>query len=72
MKRSVSLDHDCTDTSTSEERDSSRRIERKLPNGKALHLVLHDVLCILYIVCNVFCFNFVLYCEWTPREYKIH
>ena len=57
MKRSVSLDHDCTDTSTSEERDSSRRVERKLTNGKALHLVLHDVL-----FKRVLCLMRILYC----------
>ena len=53
-------------TSTSEERDSSRRIERKLPNGKALHLVLHDVLfkrvlCLMCIVLFVTCFVSTLY-----------
>ena len=53
VKRAVSLVHDCTDTCTFEERDSSRRIERKLTNEKALHFK-HDWCNMMYCL-NVYC-----------------
>ena len=50
VKRAVSLVHGCTDTCTFEERDSSRRIERKLTNEKALHFK-HDWMYCLNVYC---------------------
>ena len=76
MKRAVSLVHDCTDTCTFEERDSSRRIERKFTNEKALHFK-HDSCNIMYCL-NVYrCLMRIVTCFFFqlcigPLEYKIH
>ena len=61
-------------------RDSFRRIERKLTDEKILHLK-HDwsnmkyclnVYCVnaYCIACNVFCLNFVMYCELNTKSFR--